>query len=78
VTDLAKPLKRSFRIRGHATSISLETAFWRALKDAAAQRGLSPAELVTEIDAGRGRTNLSSAVRVWLLEFAQAQRAQPE
>ncbi len=68
---LAGPVKRSFRIRGHATSISLEGPFWVVLKQAAAERDISTAELVTEIDASRGRTNLSSAVRVWLLAFAQ-------
>ncbi len=72
-TETGRPMKRSFRIRGHATSISLERAFWDALKEAAAARGQSTADLVTEIDAGRGRTNLSSAVRVWLLALAQAQ-----
>jgi predicted DNA-binding ribbon-helix-helix protein len=66
-----KPQKRSFRIAGHETSISLETAFWDALKAAAATRDVPLTRLVAEIDAGRGRTNLSSAVRVWLLRDLQ-------
>jgi predicted DNA-binding ribbon-helix-helix protein len=70
--DSGRPVKRSFRIRGHATSISLEGPFWAVLKQAAATRGISTAELVSEIDAARGRTNLSSAVRVWLLTFVQS------
>lgn len=60
--------KHSLLICGHQTSISLEDAFWQALKRAAAARGLSVAALVAEIDAGRGGANLSSAIRVYLLE----------
>lgn len=62
-----RPVKRSFSIKGHRTSISLETAFWEALKEAAAEDHQSLAALVASIDAGRGGANLSSAVRVWLL-----------
>lgn len=62
-----RPRKRSFTIRGHRTSISLETAFWEALKVAAAQESASLAALIARIDAERGETNLSSAVRVWVL-----------
>lgn len=61
------PRKRSFSIRGHRTSLSLEEEFWICLKDIAAARGVSMAALVTEIDASRGRTGLSSAIRVFIL-----------
>jgi predicted DNA-binding ribbon-helix-helix protein len=67
-----RPIKRSFRIAGHQTSISLEWAFWQALKDAASARDIALARLVADIDAERGATNLSSAVRVWLLQDVQA------
>ncbi|MEZ5898198.1 MAG: ribbon-helix-helix domain-containing protein [Hyphomicrobium sp.] len=63
-----RPLKRSFAIKGHRTSISLEKAFWDALKEAAAEEGVALAGLVAEIDAKRGATGLSSAVRIFLLE----------
>jgi predicted DNA-binding ribbon-helix-helix protein len=63
-----KPVKRSLTIAGHRTSISLEEAFWRALQDVARARKTPVAALIFEIDAGRGRTNLSSAIRVFLLE----------
>jgi predicted DNA-binding ribbon-helix-helix protein len=63
----AAPQKRSFKIAGHATSISLEAAFWDALRVAAARRQMSVVGLVAEIDQSRGGSNLSSAVRVWLL-----------
>jgi len=60
-------VKRSVVIAGHQTSVSLEHAFWNALKDAAARRGVTINDLVTRIDAQR-QGNLSSAIRVFLLE----------
>ncbi|MCP5370765.1 MAG: ribbon-helix-helix domain-containing protein [Hyphomicrobiales bacterium] len=59
--------KRSVLIAGHATSVSLEAAFWDALKEIAATRGQSLNALVEEIDAGRDG-NLSSAIRVFVVE----------
>ena len=70
-----KPEKRSFKIAGHRTSISLELPFWEALRELAARDGLSMAQLVASIDEARGRTNLSSAVRVHIL--AQYRRQPP-
>lgn len=66
----ANPVKRSFSIRGHRTSISLEAPFWEALKNAAVREGVSLAALVSRIDEERGGANLSSAVRVWILKDA--------
>ena len=66
---MSRPVKRSFTIAGHRTSISLEAPFWEALKAAAAESKKSVAQLVGEIDAGRGRSGLSSAVRIWLLDY---------
>lgn len=63
-------LKHSVVIAGHRTSVSLEDAFWRALKDIAAKDGVSLAALVARVDAGRGEANLSSALRVFVLERA--------
>lgn len=67
----ARPIKRSFTIAGHATSISLEEAFWEALRTAAATRRMPVSRLVAEIDTTRDGTNLSSAVRVWILTDLQ-------
>ena len=72
-----RPVKRSFSIKGHRTSISLEAPFWDALKDAATAERLSLASLVAKIDAGRGGANLSSAVRVWLLARYRMKPAPP-
>jgi len=58
--------KRSVRIAGHRTSVSLEDAFWDELTRIAAEREQSINALIASIDAGRGG-NLSSAVRVFIL-----------
>jgi predicted DNA-binding ribbon-helix-helix protein len=65
-------VKHSLVIAGHRTSISLEEPFWVELKSFAAERGLSLAALVAEIDGVRGGANLSSAIRVALLERLRA------
>jgi predicted DNA-binding ribbon-helix-helix protein len=61
--------KRSVVIAGHHTSVSLEQTFWIGLKEAAAARNITVNRLVTQIDAQRERVNLSSALRVFVLEF---------
>jgi predicted DNA-binding ribbon-helix-helix protein len=61
-------VKRSLVIAGHRTSISLEDAFWQRLRRIAAERGLSLNRLAAMIDASRGSANLSSAIRVFVLE----------
>jgi predicted DNA-binding ribbon-helix-helix protein len=64
------PVKRSVLIAGHATSISLEPVFWRALEIAAQQRAVPINALVAEIDEARLAAvrppNLTSAIRQWL------------
>lgn len=67
--------KRSLDIAGHRTSVSLEDAFWDALREIAAAQGVSLAGLIARIDAGRAGENLSSAIRVYVLEQARAARA---
>ncbi len=64
-------IKRSLTIAGHRTSVSLEGAFWEALKDIARRRDSSVNALVAEIDERR-TGNLSSAVRVFVLEHSRS------
>ncbi|MCU4180715.1 ribbon-helix-helix domain-containing protein [Bosea sp. BH3] len=59
--------KRSLSIAGHRTSISLEDAFWEALKEIAAEEGRSVSALIVEVDSGRGEINLSAALRLHAL-----------
>jgi predicted DNA-binding ribbon-helix-helix protein len=66
---VSRPRKRSFTIRGHRTSLSLEEPFWDSLRAIARARGLAVATLVTEIDATRGAASLSGAVRVHCLDY---------
>jgi predicted DNA-binding ribbon-helix-helix protein len=66
---MSRPVKRSFSIGGHRTSISLEAPFWEALKAAAARENLSLSSLIARVDAERGDSGLSSAIRVWLLAY---------
>ncbi len=73
-SPVARPVKRSFSIRGHRTSISLEEPFWEALKEAAARERMSLAGLIARIDERRGGAGLSSAVRVWILDDVRAAR----
>jgi predicted DNA-binding ribbon-helix-helix protein len=66
---VTRPLKRSFTIKGHRTSITIEREFWDALRQAAASEQTTLAALVAAIDRERGAAGLSSAVRVWLLDY---------
>jgi predicted DNA-binding ribbon-helix-helix protein len=65
-------IKRSIVIAGHKTSVSIEDAFWTALKEIAQARRQSVAELIGAIDGarqnGRHTGNLSSAIRVFVLD----------
>jgi predicted DNA-binding ribbon-helix-helix protein len=61
-------VKRSIVIAGHKTSVSLEDAFWGALKDIAGNRELTLSDLVASIDTDRRHGNLSSAIRLFVLD----------
>lgn len=60
-------VKRSIVIDGHKTSVSLEDAFWSDLKNIARARHATLSELVAGIDQARQQSNLSSAIRVFIL-----------
>ena len=62
-------IKRSIVVAGHKTSVSLEDAFWRALKEIAGARHTTLCDLVAAIDTGREQGNLSSAIRLFVLDF---------
>ena len=73
VRDPAKLRKRSVRIGGHDTSVSLESAFWDALGEIARARGVSLNALATAVDRER-KGNLSSALRLFVLEQTRRNR----
>ena len=61
-------IKRSIVIAGHKTSVSLEDAFWKGLKDIADDREVTLSDLVSSIDTDRQHGNLSSAIRLFVLD----------
>ena len=61
-------IKRAIMIDRHKTSISLEDAFWSSLKEIAHAEGATVSELVAMIDKTRKKGNLSSAVRLFVLD----------
>jgi predicted DNA-binding ribbon-helix-helix protein len=66
-------VKRSIMVAGHKTSVSLEDAFWNGMKEIARERHMTLSELVAEIDAQRQLGNLSSALRLFVLDFYRNQ-----
>ena len=67
-------VKRSIVIDGHKTSVSLEDAFWTELKNIAHARQLTLSELIGKIEATRAQSNLSSAIRLFVLHHFQDKR----
>jgi predicted DNA-binding ribbon-helix-helix protein len=61
-------VKRSIVIAGHKTSVSLEDAFWTGLKQIASSREHTLSEMVAAIDLERAHGNLSSAIRLFVLD----------
>jgi predicted DNA-binding ribbon-helix-helix protein len=61
-------VKRSIVIAGHKTSVSLEDAFWTGLKEIAAKRDITLSDMVATIDQERQLGNLSSAIRLFVLD----------
>jgi predicted DNA-binding ribbon-helix-helix protein len=76
----APPAKRSVTIAGHQTSISLEPAFWAALRQAAAEEALPINALIARIDGERTAVEdppgLAAAIRLWL--FARRRATSPD
>ena len=66
-------VKRSVVLGGHKTSVSLEDAFWKSLKEIAASGKMTVSELLTAIDSRRHHGNLSSAIRLFVLNFYREQ-----
>jgi len=67
-------------VAGHKTSVSLEEAFWNGMKEISGLRNMTLSELVGEIDSNRQQGNLSSAIRLFVLDYfrSRATTAPPE
>jgi predicted DNA-binding ribbon-helix-helix protein len=68
-------VKRSIVIAGHKTSVSLEDAFWKGLKDIADDRDITLSDLASSIDTDRQHGNLSSAIRLFVLDHYRSHTA---
>ena len=69
VSGMRAVVQRSITFGGRKTSVTLEDAFWEALKEIAYSRRMTISDLVREIDAQRRHNNLSSAIWLFVLEF---------
>jgi predicted DNA-binding ribbon-helix-helix protein len=70
-------VKRSVVVGGHKTSVSLEEPFYQGFKDIAASRRVPLRDLIARIDTDREHGNLSSAIRLFVLNHYQAGTASP-
>jgi predicted DNA-binding ribbon-helix-helix protein len=68
-------IKRSIAIGGHKTSVSLEDAFWSGLKAIAHAQDATLSTMIAEIDSKREQGNLSSAIRLFVLDRVRAPAA---
>jgi predicted DNA-binding ribbon-helix-helix protein len=62
-------VKRSIVIAGHKTSVSLEDPFWQGLREIAITRNMTLSDVVASIDTDRHEGNLSSAIRLFVLDY---------
>jgi predicted DNA-binding ribbon-helix-helix protein len=70
-------VKRSIVVGGHKTSVSLEEAFWNSMKEISGIRSMTLSELVGEIDTARQQGNLSSAIRLFVLDHFKSRAVGP-
>jgi predicted DNA-binding ribbon-helix-helix protein len=70
-------VKRSIVVASHKTSVSLEEAFWNGMKEISVVRKVTLSELVTEIDTSRQQGNLSSAIRLFVLDYFRTRAKAP-
>ena len=70
-------IKHSVAIGGRRTSVSLEDAFWGGLKEIAQAKGATVEQTITQIDKTRQQSNLSSAIRLFVLGHARNRTNRP-
>ena len=70
-------VKRSIVVGGHKTSVSLEESFWSGMKEISGARRMTLSQLVSEIDANRTQSNLSSAIRQFVLDHFKGRAVAP-
>jgi predicted DNA-binding ribbon-helix-helix protein len=70
--------KRSVALGHHKTSVSLEQDFWDGLKEISRLQGKRVSVLIAEIERTRDRGNLSSALRLFVLDYYRERGPQPQ
>ena len=71
-------VKRSIVIDGHKTSVSVEEAFWKGLHEIAHERDMGVNRLIASIDRNRQFANLSSTIRLFVLEYYRERERERE
>jgi predicted DNA-binding ribbon-helix-helix protein len=71
-------IKRSIIRDGHKSSVSLEDQFWVGLQEIAGRENMTVSALIGKIDQGRNSHNLSSAIRVYVLDDFRARTVQKQ
>jgi predicted DNA-binding ribbon-helix-helix protein len=66
--------KRSVVLGRHKTSVSLEDAFWSTIREIAHAQGVTVSTLIEDIDKTRGQNNLSSSIRLFVLDYVRLHR----
>ena len=64
---------RSITIAGRRTGVSIEDEFWNSLREIADGRDQTLYGLIADINAKRQSTNLSSAIRLFVLRHYREQ-----
>jgi predicted DNA-binding ribbon-helix-helix protein len=65
-------IRRTVKISGSSTSVTIEDPFWGALKEIAAARNVGVYEMISTIDRDRQHGNLSSTLRLFVLDYYRA------
>ena len=68
MSEHSRVKKRSVRIGGHKTSLTVEDEFWQAFKHIARERELPLSNLLADIDTQRAHANFSSVIRLFVLK----------
>ena len=65
--------KRTVKIDGHITSVFLETEFWEEILKLSKKENTTPDKIISKIDKNKSTSNLSSAIRLYVLNNLKGQ-----
>tara|TARA_Y100000992_G_scaffold202319_1_gene138013 strand:- start:266 stop:481 length:216 start_codon:yes stop_codon:yes gene_type:complete len=70
---MPKSNKRTIKIDGHVTSVFLETEFWQEILKLSKKKNTTPDKIISTIDKNKNTSNLSSAIRLYILNHLKSQ-----